>query len=128
LRPALRNFTANGSSNSPRAIGKDSFPNGLLNGSTVAVVGTLTVRTTVVVPDPAGIVLGLNDAFAPEGNPERLSCMACGKVCPLAGAKVNVNTACPPGDASTLAPLDPVEVIVIVPIVSAIADEDVAAM
>lgn len=83
------------------------------------------VSVTAVVPDPAAMGFGLNVALAPEGNPERLNCIACGNVCPLGGAKDNVNTACPPGDASTLAP-DPVEVMETVPIVS-LTDDDMTA-
>jgi len=84
------------------------------------------VSVTFVVPDPAGIGLGLNDAVAPEGCPERLSCIACGNVCPFGGVKVNVNTACPPGDALTVDPPEPAGAIVMVPMVSLTADEDVA--
>jgi hypothetical protein len=126
LPPALRNLIANGIHTSPRAIGRESFPNGLFIGLTNAVVGTLMVKVTVVAPDPAVIGLGLNVALAPEGSPATFNWMACGKVKPFGGTTDNVNTACPPGETLTLL-LEPAVVIDKVPIVSVTGEEDVTA-
>ena len=125
--PALRYRAANGSNTSASAIGSDALPNGSVNGCTEALDGTLTVRVTFVAPEPAAIEVGLNVALAPEGSPETLNWMACGKVWPFGGVKLNVNTACPPGEELTVDPPDPVDAIVMVPIVSVTAEDELAA-
>jgi hypothetical protein len=79
----------NGNMMSPSATGSAPEPKGCCDDCIFALLDKVTVKVTLVPPDPAETDAGENAADAPAGRPLTVRLIACGNVSPLGGTNEN---------------------------------------
>jgi hypothetical protein len=79
----------NGNRMSPSAMGSAPEPKGCCDDCIAALLDKVTVKVTLVAPDPAETDAGVNAANAPAGRPLTVRLITCGNVSLLGGANEN---------------------------------------